>query len=338
MPIVPALCTQCGGQVQVNNAQDAAICPYCQTPFIVEKAIQRYNITHNHNYHINNNYVNINAGPSIEELYWNARTLIIGGACVEQFVDDSRRTQNDLALQAIYIKMLSIAPSDDRMLILRAANAIAISLRSFVGIEQEDINKYLHLINQNDHEFYITLLNMVNKRKSKLTNFNGRYSGGLLRMKLGCVNTREDIDRCFAPDEGMDLPFLIDYYYCEFWKHTKNNEPMHDYLCQRIYALLPPNWQQWFAQEFQRRCQVEREIVDALSCGNYRRAYDAISSASQIYPSLNSLLKDFYKTTFSYRCTLSMDPSTRSIDKYGPDLVHNALRDCPSTVAQIKNL
>ena len=39
MPIVPAICTQCGAAVQVNDTLDAAICPHCQTPFIIQKAI-----------------------------------------------------------------------------------------------------------------------------------------------------------------------------------------------------------------------------------------------------------------------------------------------------------
>ena len=42
--LVPAICTQCGGQVEVDPTQEAAVCKYCGTPFIVEKAIQNYSI------------------------------------------------------------------------------------------------------------------------------------------------------------------------------------------------------------------------------------------------------------------------------------------------------
>ena len=31
--LVPAICTQCGGQVQVDPSQEAAVCQYCGTPF-----------------------------------------------------------------------------------------------------------------------------------------------------------------------------------------------------------------------------------------------------------------------------------------------------------------
>ena len=42
--LVPAVCTQCGGQLEVDPTQEAAVCKYCGTPFIVEKAIQNYSI------------------------------------------------------------------------------------------------------------------------------------------------------------------------------------------------------------------------------------------------------------------------------------------------------
>ena len=61
MPFVPAICTQCGAKIEVDNTKDAAICQYCGTPFIVEKAINfynTYNTTHNTN-HINAQVVNI---------------------------------------------------------------------------------------------------------------------------------------------------------------------------------------------------------------------------------------------------------------------------------------
>lgn len=43
LKMVPAICTQCGAKLEVDNSKDAAICPYCNTPFIVEKAINKYN-------------------------------------------------------------------------------------------------------------------------------------------------------------------------------------------------------------------------------------------------------------------------------------------------------
>ena len=44
MPLVAARCEKCGGDLRVDSSQEAAICEYCGTPFVVEKAIQ-YNTT-----------------------------------------------------------------------------------------------------------------------------------------------------------------------------------------------------------------------------------------------------------------------------------------------------
>ena len=42
MPIVPAKCTECGGILQVDKEKDAAVCSHCNTPFIIEKAVNNY--------------------------------------------------------------------------------------------------------------------------------------------------------------------------------------------------------------------------------------------------------------------------------------------------------
>ena len=46
MPLVKAQCTNCKGTLEIDENKDAAICPYCGTAFIVEKAVQQY-IIHN---------------------------------------------------------------------------------------------------------------------------------------------------------------------------------------------------------------------------------------------------------------------------------------------------
>jgi len=40
--LVPAVCTQCGGALEVDPLQEAAVCQFCRTPFIVESAIAKY--------------------------------------------------------------------------------------------------------------------------------------------------------------------------------------------------------------------------------------------------------------------------------------------------------
>ena len=47
MAFVEAKCTQCGGNIKVDDSKEAGICKHCGTAFITEKAINNYNITHN---------------------------------------------------------------------------------------------------------------------------------------------------------------------------------------------------------------------------------------------------------------------------------------------------
>lgn len=51
MGFIPAKCTQCGANIEVDESKEAGICKYCGTAFVTEKAINNYNtyITNNIN-------------------------------------------------------------------------------------------------------------------------------------------------------------------------------------------------------------------------------------------------------------------------------------------------
>lgn len=42
--MTPAICTQCGGSRMVDPNQDVTICEFCNTPFVISQAIEKYNI------------------------------------------------------------------------------------------------------------------------------------------------------------------------------------------------------------------------------------------------------------------------------------------------------
>ena len=51
MPTVPAKCTECSEIFQADEIKDAAVCPHCNTPVIIEKAINYYlGITGQHDF------------------------------------------------------------------------------------------------------------------------------------------------------------------------------------------------------------------------------------------------------------------------------------------------
>ena len=62
MPLAQAKCTNCGANLEVDNTKDAAVCPYCGTPYVVEKAINNYNTVNN----ISANVVNVYGGNSAD--------------------------------------------------------------------------------------------------------------------------------------------------------------------------------------------------------------------------------------------------------------------------------
>lgn len=71
MPLVPAKCPECGGNVVVDSEKDAWICDFCKTAFIVEKAINNFNTVNNVTNYVTNNIkadtVNLNNCKSTEQ-------------------------------------------------------------------------------------------------------------------------------------------------------------------------------------------------------------------------------------------------------------------------------
>lgn len=62
MALIPAICTQCGAQIRVDDTHEAGICQHCGTAFITEKVIKKYSI-----YNINNNnFVGANINMNLE--------------------------------------------------------------------------------------------------------------------------------------------------------------------------------------------------------------------------------------------------------------------------------
>lgn len=72
MSLKPAICTQCGGQIEVDDSKEAGICQFCGTAFITEKVI--------HQYVTQNNFagatINIQGGVDDENLYMLARRAV----------------------------------------------------------------------------------------------------------------------------------------------------------------------------------------------------------------------------------------------------------------------
>lgn len=76
--IVPAKCTSCGASLNVDPNQESAICPYCRSAYIVEKAINEYNVTVKGNFSVNGATININ-GKNLTNLIERANQCARSG-------------------------------------------------------------------------------------------------------------------------------------------------------------------------------------------------------------------------------------------------------------------
>lgn len=70
MALVPAICSQCGGKILVDDTHEAGICEYCGTAFITEKVINNYQNTIN----VENATINV-SGLDAENLLLRAKAF-----------------------------------------------------------------------------------------------------------------------------------------------------------------------------------------------------------------------------------------------------------------------
>ncbi len=84
MPLVQAKCTNCGANIEVDNMKDAAICPFCGTPYVVEKAINNFTNTN----HISAQVVNIYSGNSMDYIIRAGTLEKYNGASTTAVVPD----------------------------------------------------------------------------------------------------------------------------------------------------------------------------------------------------------------------------------------------------------
>ncbi len=87
--IVPASCTQCGGTVEVDPQTDKALCPFCGTAFIVEKAVNYYNVQHADIEHADN--VNIDMTGSVKAV------LEFAGEQMKESREERRQARKEAA-------------------------------------------------------------------------------------------------------------------------------------------------------------------------------------------------------------------------------------------------
>ena len=96
MGFVLAKCTNCGANLEVNPKLEAAICPYCNSAYIVEKAINNYSIGS-----INANVVNIYGNVSNDFVIRAGILEEYNGAAVDITIPDTVRELSGTAFRGM---------------------------------------------------------------------------------------------------------------------------------------------------------------------------------------------------------------------------------------------
>ena len=112
MTFVNAKCTNCGAELKVDSSRDAANCEYCGSAFIVDKAVNNYNIA---NARISAGTVNVNVGGGdfviqkgiLTEYKGNDREVVIPDTVIKisdrAFIDCITITSVDIPGTVTYI-------------------------------------------------------------------------------------------------------------------------------------------------------------------------------------------------------------------------------------------
>lgn len=146
----PAICTQCGATLEVDSRQEAAVCIYCKTPFIVEKAINNYNVQHMAVNHVDS--INIVKPSTIDSVLAFADKQITRRADEKKRVKEEERIENEkkeafikkywwvyFAIMGVLFLMLNIigatkGPKNNDNIIV-----VGVSSSEIVGKNYEDV-------------------------------------------------------------------------------------------------------------------------------------------------------------------------------------------------------
>ena len=159
MPLVKAICTNCAAPLEVDPSKDAAICPYCSTPYIVEKAINQYFMNVKT---LNAGVVNMVQPDKTEKLFKNAEAQLM----LEEFED---------ALDSYETLSRSYAYDPRAWSGLLSAKSHNKTVVDFCVNDVEDIIKYYKNLKKLDpaaagkwHDYCGSVVNALKAKKKKL--------------------------------------------------------------------------------------------------------------------------------------------------------------------------
>lgn len=94
--LVAARCTNCNGELEVDPTMQTALCPYCNSAYIVEQAIQNYQVTMHGNMNIHNATIHVNGGVNTDNLLARAEQFYEEGDYESALEYYNRVLDNDI--------------------------------------------------------------------------------------------------------------------------------------------------------------------------------------------------------------------------------------------------
>ncbi len=178
MGLIPAKCTNCGANIQVDESKDAGICEACGTAFITEKAINNY-VTNINNI-TNNNFAGANVTiqndcEDIEQLIKRATTF--------ETLNEFRNALN------VYEEISSKYPMDYRgwmgIITSSTKNLTEVGISSYTHGEMlKNFDKALKVASVNEQESILKKKQLYEElcKKEIDRHENGRYNASICNL------------------------------------------------------------------------------------------------------------------------------------------------------------
>lgn len=199
MPLVNAKCTNCGANLNVDNTKDAAVCTFCGSAFIVEKAIKNYNYNITNNVNAQNVVITGKGSAEKERLLNNAKTNERFGdyeksqsiymQVTEDYPDDYRgwlgialiKSENYSKFDVSFIEYEDISKNFNKALMCaptEISNTISLQWNIYNSKRTDFINKQKEIIKDNKNKILKIAkeLDAYNKRLTELNNSDDQYS------------------------------------------------------------------------------------------------------------------------------------------------------------------
>ena len=222
--MVPSLCTQCGGTVEVDANAETAKCPFCGMTFVVEKAVNNYNVKYANIQHADN--VNIDVTGAVKEV------LDFAGNQMNESREERKERRKEEAAQSMMMQSAFLKMFGFMMIGMFIFAIVGFIVMQFTGNSENDSNVVAttadsgesYIYSQVDDEYIYINISGANIAEWRYKEFEST-SG----MAMDYENKNSDgYTSCFHPESyASDGVYFIVHAAYEDENVTATSEPMY---------------------------------------------------------------------------------------------------------------